>query len=200
MDELLPGVFTWPWFSARHGYDFHGSFVLHAGGNLCIDPVEPSDEVLDRLAEEGVARVLLTNRNHVRAANRVRERTGASVAIHPADAVYAREQGARIDAELRVGERAGPFTVIAVPGKSPGEVALFDAPRRLLVVGDAVIGNPAGRLSLLPDKVMDDPARLRASLRRLVELDFETLVVGDGAPILQGGRERLQELVETFLP
>jgi len=196
--ELLPGVSSWPWFSPRHGYDFNGTFVLHAGGNLCIDPVEPGDEVLDRLAKDGVAQVLLTNRNHVRAANRVRERTGARVAIHPADAAYAREQGASIDAELCVGERVGPFTVIGVPGKSPGEVAFFDAARRLLVVGDAVIGNPPGRLSLLPEKVLDDAARLRVSVGSLLELDFEAIVVGDGVPILAAAKEQLAELVAGF--
>jgi glyoxylase-like metal-dependent hydrolase (beta-lactamase superfamily II) len=195
---FAPGVFTWPWFSEPHGYDFHGTLVLHEAGNLCIDPVECGEEVLDRLAKEGVARILLTNRNHTRAANRVRERTGASVAIHPADAAYAEKQGVRIDGELAVGGRVGPFTVVGVPGKSPGEIALYDATRRLLIVGDAVIGNPPGRLSLLRDRVMDDPQELRASVRRLLELDFDALLVGDGVPIRTGARARLAELVESF--
>jgi glyoxylase-like metal-dependent hydrolase (beta-lactamase superfamily II) len=198
--EFLPGVLTWAWRSERHGYDWNGALVLHPDGNLCIDPVAPPDDVLDRLDEEGVAWVVLTNRNHVRAANRVRERTGARVAIHPADAEYARGQGAVLDAELAVGRGLGPFRVVGAPGKSPGEIALHDAERRLLVVGDAVIGNPPGRLSLLPERVMDDPARLRASLRRLLELDFDALWVGDGAPIRSGARERLVELVAGFPP
>jgi glyoxylase-like metal-dependent hydrolase (beta-lactamase superfamily II) len=198
MREFLPGILTWAWPSERHGYDFNGTLVLDEQGNLCIDPVEPPDEVLDRLAKEGVARILLTNRNHVRAANRVRERTGARVAIHPDDAAYARGQGAVIDGELAVGERVGPFTVVAVPGKSPGEVALHDPARRLLVVGDAVVGDPPGRLRLLSERVMDDPARLRASVRRLLELDFDALLVGDGAAIRTGAREALAELVAGF--
>ncbi len=198
MREFLPGVLTWAWFSEPHGYDFNGTLVLHEEGNLCIDPVDPSDEVLDRLAKEGVARILITNRNHTRAANRVRDRTGAAVSIHPADADYVRDQGTRIDAELAVGESVGPFTIVGAPGKSPGEVVLHDAARRLLVVGDAVIGNPPGRLSLLRERVMDDPARLRASVRSFLELDFDALVVGDGVPIREGARERLQELVASF--
>jgi glyoxylase-like metal-dependent hydrolase (beta-lactamase superfamily II) len=198
--ERLPGILTWPWFSERHGYDFNGTLVLHADGNLCIDPVEAPGDVLDRLVKEGVARIVLTNRNHVRAANQVRERTGAKVAIHPADAAYAREQGARLDLELREGERLGPFEIVGVPGKSPGEVALFDAGRRLLLVGDAVIGNPPGRLSLLPERVMDDPPRLRASLRQLLRLDFDCVLVGDGVPLLAGGRDRLAELVADLPP
>jgi glyoxylase-like metal-dependent hydrolase (beta-lactamase superfamily II) len=188
-------VLTWPRFSERHGYDFNGTLVLHEGGNLCIDPVEPDADALDRIVKEGVARILITNRNHVRAANAVRERTGARVAIHPADADYARGQGARLDAELAVGERVGPFRVVGVPGKSPGEVALHDPARGILVVGDAAVGNPPGRLSLLPERVIDDPAQLRASLRRLLELEFDAIVVGDGASILAGARDRLRELV-----
>jgi glyoxylase-like metal-dependent hydrolase (beta-lactamase superfamily II) len=157
--EFLPGVLSWSWFAEPQGYDFNGTLLLCAEGNLCVDPVEPTEEVLDRLAKEGVAQILITNRNHTRAANRVRERTGARVAIHPADAAYARDQGTAIDAELEVGERAGAFTVVGVPGKSPGEIALHDPARRMLVVGDAVIGNPPGRLSLLRERVMDDSMR-----------------------------------------
>ena len=45
---------------------------------------------------------------------------------------------------------------------------------------------------------MDDPARLRVSVRSLLELDFDALIVGDGVPIREGGRERLRELVASF--
>lgn len=200
MIEFLPGVFTWPWFSQRHGYNFNGTLVLHEKGNICIDPVEPDAAVLERLAKEGVSRILITNRNHVRAANAVRRGTGARLRIHSADAAYAREQGAEVDDPLEVGECVGPFRIVGVPGKSPGEVALHDSSRRLLVVGDAVIGNPPGRLSLLPERVMDDPPRLRASLRRLLELDFDAVLPGDGEAIRVGGRGRLRELVDSFAP
>jgi glyoxylase-like metal-dependent hydrolase (beta-lactamase superfamily II) len=198
MQELLDGILTWARRSEPHGYDFNGWLVRWPEGNLCIDPVEPSDDVLARLARERVGRILLTNRNHVRAAALLRERTGAPVAIHPADAAYARGQGATIDAELRPGERVGPFTVVAVPGKSPGEVAFHCPTRRLLVVGDAVIGDPPGRLSLLRERVLDDPPRLRTNVRRLAELPVDVLLPGDGVPILRDAGARLRELVATF--
>jgi len=81
--EFLPGVSIWSWFSEPHGYDFHGTLLLCAEGNLCVDP---SEEVLDRLAREGVAQILITNRNHTRAANRVRERLRELLASFPTDA------------------------------------------------------------------------------------------------------------------
>lgn len=196
--EIVPAVLTWSWFSARHGYDFHGLLVRHAAGNLCIDPVEPGEGTLAAIAHEGVARVLLTNRNHVRAAEQVRQRTGAPIAIHPADADHARGQGAAVSEELRAGERCGPFVVLPVPGKSPGEVALHWPERRLLVVGDALIGNPPGRLGLLPDRVMDDPERLRESIRTLTALDLDAILVGDGVAILEDAGARLRELVASF--
>jgi glyoxylase-like metal-dependent hydrolase (beta-lactamase superfamily II) len=198
MREIVPGVLAWPWLSERHGYNFNGCLVRHTGGNVCVDPVEPWEADLETLRREGVARIALTNRNHVRAANRVREATGARVAIHPADATHARGQGAVIDDEIAVGAVLGPLVVVGVPGKSPGEVALHWPARRLLIVGDAVIGNPPGACSLLPDRVMDDPRTLRASVRGLLALDFDTLLVGDGEPILAGAKERLRELVATF--
>ena len=199
MKALLPDVLTWPWFSERHGYDFNGYLVKHESGNVCIDPVEMPDEVLEAIAREGVARIVLTNRNHTRASMRVREKTRAPVLIHPADADHARAQGAVIDGEIEVGGRVGPFTVIDASGKSPGEVALHWPERRILVVGDACVGKPPGACALLPESVMDDPARLRRSLARIAEeTDFDVLLTGDGAPILSGGREALRALVRTF--
>jgi len=39
---------------------------------------------------------------------------------------------------------------------------------------------------------------LRESVRKLLSLDFDTLLVGDGAPILQNAKAALTELVGTF--
>jgi glyoxylase-like metal-dependent hydrolase (beta-lactamase superfamily II) len=198
METISADIRTWQWFSTPHGYNFNGLLIAHPAGNFCIDPVEPAAADLEEIVHARPTRVLLTNRNHVRAANLVRERTGARVAIHPADAAYARSQGAAIDDELRTGERVGPFVVIGVPGKSPGEVALHWPERKILVVGDAVIGNPPGRCGLLREQVMDDPARLRESVRALFAIDFDTLLVGDGVSVMNGAKERLGELVATF--
>jgi glyoxylase-like metal-dependent hydrolase (beta-lactamase superfamily II) len=198
MNEIVPDIFTWAWFSEPHGYNFNGYLVRHAEGNLCIDPVPASDESLADIAQMGVARILLTNRNHSRASNVVRTRTGARTLIHPDDATHARSQGAEIDGELNVGEKIGLLTIVAVPGKSPGEIALHWPERGLLIVGDAVIGNPPGHCGLLREKVMDDPVRLRQSVRKLLDLEFDALLVGDGVSILHGAKSRLKELVDTF--
>lgn len=197
--ELVPDILTWPWFSERFGYDFNGYLVRHATGNLCVDPVEAPDAVLDAIAAEGVAAILLTNRNHFRDAARVKARTGARVLVHPADADFVRSKGVPVDGELLPGGAVGPFTIVDAAGKSPGEVALHWPERRLLIVGDACVGKAPGVLGLLPEAVMDDPAALRHALTRIADvIDCDTLLVCDGHPVLTGAREALRKLVATF--
>ena len=86
METILGDVLTWSWFSEPHGYNFNSILLRDPRGNICIDPVEPNDQVLGELVRMGVSRILITNRNHVRAANKIRERTGARTYIHPDDA------------------------------------------------------------------------------------------------------------------
>jgi glyoxylase-like metal-dependent hydrolase (beta-lactamase superfamily II) len=198
MREIVPGIFMWSWLSEPHAYNWNGYLVHHPTGNICVDPVEPTPEALARIIADGVSRIVLTNRNHTRRARLISEKTGAKVAIHPADAAYATTQGTPIDADLRPGEKIGPFDIVPMAGKSPGEVILHWPARRLLIVGDAVIGNPPGKLTLLREKVMDDPRQLRTSLRSLPTENVEIVLTGDGEPILRDGGARLRELVATF--
>lgn len=197
MREILPDIFTWAWFSEPHGYDFNGYLVRHSDGNLCIDPVPPEGN-MPAIVSMGVARIVITNRNHSRAANAIRERTGAPICLHADDAPHAVSQGTLVEGELLAGDKVGPLVIEPVPGKSPGEVALHWPERRVLFVGDAVIGNPAGQCSLLREKVIDDITRLRNSVRNLMDLDFDALLFGDGVPILRNAKDRLRELVERF--
>jgi glyoxylase-like metal-dependent hydrolase (beta-lactamase superfamily II) len=74
-----------------------------------------------------------------------------------------------------------------VDQKSPGECALLWKDRRVLFLGDALWGKPAGQLTMLPD-----PAAARAGLQRLADLDPEAILMGDGAPILSSAAEVLR--------
>ena len=90
----------------------------------------------------------------------------------------------------------GDIQLIHVPGKSPGEIA-FHVPRsRALIVGDVVIGVPAGELSTYPDNVIQDMEQLHRSAAHLLEYDFDALLLCDGDPIPSGGKQKLQEFVE----
>ena len=198
MREIVEGVFMWSRLAEPQGYDFNGFFVPLPDGNIVIDPVEPEPDDLARLSNEGVARILITNRNHSRAANQVREATGALTAIHRSDADHAQGQGCIIDEAFSVGEMWGPLQALPARGKSRGEVALHWPDRRILFLGDAAIGNPPGRLSLLPVEKIDNLDELKESLSDLLSVDFDAVLTGDGEPILTGGKAALQALVDSF--
>ncbi|WP_162906720.1 MBL fold metallo-hydrolase [Algihabitans albus] len=202
MREILPGIHTWSKLSPPHGYDFNGYLLelsdSELGGNLVIDPVEPTPDELDAIAAKGAALILLTNRNHGRAANAVREATGAKTLINPADRLHAESQGVAVDGALLVGATFGPLEAVDAAGKSPGEIAVFWPERRILFVGDSIVGWPAGACKLLPDEKLDDPAQLRSSVARLQSLDFDILLPGDGVAILEGARRPVAALIESW--
>lgn len=180
--EIVPGIVTWPWFSERHGYDFNGYVI----GRTAVDPVE------GELPE--VVRVVLTNRNHYRNAARL----NARVLVHAADAEFVKKQGVQVAGELRYGDVIDGFEVVDAHGKSPGEIALWNAQRKILVVGDICVGSPPGALKILPAKVIDDMPALHESLRRLAALQPSILLVGDGAPILDNASDALHALVRSL--
>lgn len=194
MREIVPDVQMWSVPVPDKGYDFNGFAVNTEDGTVLIDPPEPVEEgwgAIDMLAP--FAGLWITNRNHSRAAATFRERYGLNVSAHEADAERV-EAGA--DQTVRGDERLpGDIQLIHVPGKSPGEIA-FHVPRsNALIVGDVVIGVPPGELSTYPEKVIDDMEELHRSAAKLLEYDFDALLLCDGEPITAGGKQKLQQFV-----
>jgi len=196
MREVVPDVQMWSVPVPDRGYDFNGFAVSTEDGTVLIDPVDPGEDgwgAIDMLAP--FAGLWVTNRNHSRAAASFRERYGLQVVAHEADAGRL-EAGA--DVTVHGDERLpGDVRMIHVPGKSPGEIA-FHLPRaRALIVGDVVVGDPPGELSTYPEKVIDDMAELRHSAAKLLEYDFDALLLCDGEPIVSGGKQKLREFVAS---
>ena len=84
--------------------------------------------------------------------------------------------------------------MIHLPGKSAGEIGLYFDPAHhaisremggILLLGDAIVGNPPGALSLIPELKLDDPSKLKRSLRKLLDYDFDVLLLCDGQPVLK---------------
>ena len=44
---------------------------------------------------------------------------------------------------------------------------------------------------------MDNPVQLKESITKLLALDFDTLLMGDGVSILAHGKDRLRELAAS---
>jgi len=198
MTPIIPGIQQWSVFSEEKQMYFNG--LLLTVGDCCILVDPPPMEAADRAAigqERAVEAILLTNRDHVREAEACRRDFKAPVYAPAADAPL---MDIPIDRTYTDGERlpGGLVAIHAKDMKSPGESALLlERGTGYLILGDALIGKPAGQLNLLPADKFADVAKARASLKRLLACQFDAVLVGDGASILTGGKEAVRRAVES---
>lgn len=83
---------------------------------------------------------------------------------------------------LREGDTVGAgFSVLDVPGHSPGHIALWREADRTLIAGDVFFNLP--RLGAPPRFMSVDPEANRASMRRLAELRPALVLFGHGPPL-----------------
>jgi glyoxylase-like metal-dependent hydrolase (beta-lactamase superfamily II) len=106
----------------------------------------------------------------------------------PVEVDHAVQDGAVLDF-------GGGAEVLAVPGHTPGSLALHLPEHGILFAGD-VVAEHLGRLLLGPFNV--DPAQAVDSMKRLAGLDVEVAVFGHGEPVLQRAGARLREAVEAL--
>jgi glyoxylase-like metal-dependent hydrolase (beta-lactamase superfamily II) len=198
-----------------------GNVYLLGGDALTlVDTGMPggADRVMDYVVEIGrkpadLTRILLTHYHvdHVGSAAEIKERTGAAVVAHPADAPYidgSKPQPPPRQALLRLLQRfvpamsrfpkvspdelvvdgdridvLGGATVLHIPGHTPGSIALHVRGEGVLLCGDA-INHRRERLGPPPAGFTVDAQQASASIRRLAELQFEVLCTGHGEPII----------------
>lgn len=181
--------------------------------------------LLGRSIQE-VSLIIITHNHldHVGGLPKLRKITSAKVAVHNADLsegegqlpypgitrkllhippisilrplVYAKPS--EVDIQLKGGEvlnSLGGLEVIHTPGHTPGSISLFSRGKKLLIVGDA-INSRLPNLRLPPKSISSDLSQAIASIKRLAQLDFETLCCGHGRPIIGGASDRVRDWIE----
>lgn len=210
--QLAPGLWRWTaahpdWTPAEGGEegwepDVGCVYCEAEEGIVLVDPLVPTEpderERFWRALDGDVRRVgsapavLLTISWHTRSAREVAARyAGARVLACAA----AREE---MEARTDVGGWFQPGDPL------PGGIEAYGTPHRhevvfwlpshaALVPGDVLLGDGAGGVRLLPDSWLGDVSRndLLASLRPLLELPVERVLVSHGEPVLEGAREAL---------
>jgi hypothetical protein len=203
--RMVASVSYAPAAAARQSGD--PAFVL-------IDPLAPPDGTLEaeifwRHLDADVARIqlpvaiLIGNEFHGRSAQAVFDRYQASRGA----TIWAHE--AAVGAlKCRVTNTFGapqtlPSGIVphAIANPSPGEVAYYIPARRALVVADAMVGDGKGGVRVVPASWAEADAEsqslyhreFRRSLRTLLDLPIDVLVVSHGEPILAGARDAIEE-------
>jgi glyoxylase-like metal-dependent hydrolase (beta-lactamase superfamily II) len=195
-----PGVYGWSRFQAERGYDFNGTALVCEGDDtgtvLVVDPVAPTEDELNAIRRLGSRFiVVLLNADHERVGVWLAKELAAPLRISEPDLQF-------IAAPEAVGYRDGHV----FPGgwvahimrdlKTPGEAILYHADKGILVIGDAVIGDPVTGLRLVPPSRLGDRDAALASLSTLLAYDFDSLILGDGFVLPSGGKAALQQFLD----
>jgi Metallo-beta-lactamase superfamily len=190
-------LFTWSCFDAERNIDFNSIAWIRPEGNVLIDPLPLSEhDWLHLRSLGGAAWIVITNSDHIRAAQEIAQKTSAQIAGPKA------EQATfpfPCDRWLSDGEEVVPsLQVLELQGsKTPGELALL-LEQNTLITGDLVRAHRADRLMLLPDTKLQDRGTAMISVERLANLNqIETILVGDGWSIFRNGHHYLQSLLES---
>jgi glyoxylase-like metal-dependent hydrolase (beta-lactamase superfamily II) len=103
-----------------------------------------------------------------------------------------------VDELLEDGERldlAGGMRVVYTPGHTPGHTSLYLERSKVLVAGDALTAEE-GRLNGPNPPVTLDTDEAARSVRRLAELDVETIVCYHGGVVSEDANRQLRRVVE----
>lgn len=192
---IVPGVATWSRWQADRAMFFNAWFVAGDGGNFVVDPLEPDADDLAFVDERGLAAVVVTNRDHERAAATFAQRYGVPVIGSLPDAT---EMSVAVTRTVATGDMVYGWRVIGFDGlKTAGEFALFHRASRSAITGDALWGVPAGAVRLMPDEKLANPARAALSIRALLGVYVRHLLVGDGMPVFHHGWGALSAMLDA---
>jgi glyoxylase-like metal-dependent hydrolase (beta-lactamase superfamily II) len=104
----------------------------------------------------------------------------------------------RVDRELHDGDEldlAGEAVAIAVPGHTPGSLAIHLPRQRILFTGDTVARMPDG--SVILGVFNADPAQAVQSLRKQSRLDVDIACFGHGDPLTQDASSMLRAAAQV---
>jgi|CXWL01.1.fsa_nt_gi glyoxylase-like metal-dependent hydrolase (beta-lactamase superfamily II) len=195
MIKLLDGVYCWSTFNPEKKFNFNGHILKTEAGTVIVDPVPFSADDNAYIEAAGLKpdALVITNRNHLRDRDAVLKRWKIPTILHQAEVA---EAGIAAERTVKDGDVVHGLVCVHLPGKSPGEIAVYWSDRRLFLLGDALIA-PHGKLKTVPAEKQDDPAELKKSLERLRTFDFDHILVGDGDPILHDAKSAVVAFLKT---
>lgn len=194
MQEISPGLWHWKTRYDRIGTDVSTHYLEQE--RVLLDPMIPP-EGLEWFREHGApVHILLTNRHHDRQSWRLREEFGCTVHC-VRNGMYELEGRGPAEPFDFGDELPGGAIVYEVDAICPDETALYLPRHRALACADGVVrSRGGGELRFVADQLMDEPERtkqgLRNAYRRLLDLDFDLLLLAHGEPLVTGAKEALR--------
>jgi hypothetical protein len=196
LKEIGPGVHHW---KARHpkiGIEVSSYFVEPAA--TLLDPLLPTEGIEWFRSHREPERIVLTNRHHYRQSGAFRAEFGCQV-LCDENGLHEFEGGPDVEGFAFGDEVAPGITALEVGVLCPEETALhIELGDGFVALADSLTNYE--ELGFVSDRLLgDDPEAVKsglvASFRRLLDRDFDGLLLAHGEPIVPGGKEALRKFV-----
>jgi glyoxylase-like metal-dependent hydrolase (beta-lactamase superfamily II) len=200
-EQIRPGLWRWVAYHEEWKEEVGSAALLGADERpILIDPLLPAGGA-DRLSSDlrGPPHVLITIYYHARSTAEIAERMPGARVWAPRRAAAAVRRRSPVTDLFRPGDPL-PGGIEAFPTVRSSEVVFWLPAQRALVPGDVLLGSEGGGLRLCPASWLPSgrtQEELGESLRPLLELPVEVVLVSHGEPVLAGGREALAEALRS---
>lgn len=192
IETLAPGILNWTLTDNRinHRSD---AYAVSAGDRwILMDPLPLEEMLLGRV--EPVEAIVLSGSCHQRSSWRYRRRYGVPV--------WAPEGAENLEEEPthRYGagtDLPGGLKPIHAPGPTEAFYAfLLEREGGILFCTDLMV-NDGKEVKVIPDQYVDDPGKVRATCRRLLDLPFGTLCFHHGPPLRDDPHAAIRKALEA---
>ncbi len=170
---------------------------------LCIENI---DAELRDMGEkwDSIKLILITHAHgdHIENLQKVLELTGhPEVMLGAGDMDALKEQtGVEADMGLEQGDiidACGGIEIINVPGHSEGNLTYYIREEKAMIVGDTIFGDDDGNLYTPPAKYSDDAEMAKREIKKLLDYDFDKLLLAHGKNILRNAKEEVEKLANS---
>jgi len=98
------------------------------------------------------------------------------------------------DILLKEGDMIGDYRVIHTPGHTPGSICLYNPISKVIFVGDNLRYSD-GKLISPSGRLLSDLENYKKSMKKLGDLEIETILTGHGEPVTQNANKLLHEFI-----
>ena len=209
MVKILENVYSMDHSEAKdHSME---SWILTCGeGTILIDggmTPQHVDNIEAELKSMGkkwsdVKAILVTHKHgdHVKNLPKLVELTGAPVMAQELEAPLIKEAvGVEVKGlkDHTVLPYCGGVEIIHVPGHSEGNSSYYLKKYKAIIAGDTIFGDAEGNLSPPPERYCLDVKQATASMKTLLDYDFDVFIYAHGKDIMKDAKAKVKALVDA---
>jgi glyoxylase-like metal-dependent hydrolase (beta-lactamase superfamily II) len=188
-------------------------YILNCEGGLilidtgftdrCILNIESELKSM-RKAWDDIKLILITHAHgdHIANLPKILDLTGSPEVMLGEGDINALKEETGIDADMGlehgdVIDACGGIEMINIPGHSDGNMTFYLREEKAMIAGDTIFGDDEGNIYAPPAKYSKDVEMAAREIKKLLEYDFDKLLLAHGKNILTDAKSEVEKLVKV---